>query len=48
MKVEKEMKYDAPEVEVLEVVVELGFAASGPNAGGADDSGLPGSTPSIL
>ncbi len=33
MKVEKEMKYDAPEVEVLEVVVELGFAASGPNAG---------------
>lgn len=41
MKVEKEMKYDAPEVEVLEVVVELGFAASGPNAGGADDSGLP-------
>ena len=41
MKVEKEMKYDAPEVEVLEVVVELGFAAGGPNAGGADDSGLP-------
>ena len=41
MKVEKEMKYDAPEVEVLEVVVELGFAASDPNAGGADDSGLP-------
>ena len=41
MKVEKEMKYDAPEVEVLEVVVELGFAAIGPNAGGADDSGLP-------
>ena len=41
MKVEKEMKYEAPEVEVLEVVVELGFAASGPNAGGADDSGLP-------
>ena len=41
MKVEKEMKYDAPEVEVLEVVVELGFAASGPNVGGADDSGLP-------
>ena len=29
MKVEKEMKYEAPEVEVLEVVVEKGFAASG-------------------
>ena len=29
MKVEKEMKYVAPEVEVLEVVVETGFAASG-------------------
>lgn len=29
MKVEKEMKYEAPEVEVLEVEVELGFAASG-------------------
>ena len=29
MKVEKEMKYVAPEVEVLEVVVEKGFAASG-------------------
>ena len=28
MKVEKEMKYVAPEVEVLEVEVELGFAAS--------------------
>ena len=28
MKVEKEMKYEAPEVEVLEVEVELGFAAS--------------------
>ena len=39
MKVEKEMKYVAPEVEVLEVEVELGFAASpgtpeGPGAGG--------------
>ena len=29
MKVEKEMKYEAPEVEVLEVEVELGFSASG-------------------
>ena len=28
MKVEKEMKYEAPEVEVLEVVVEKGFAGS--------------------
>ena len=48
MKVEKEMKYDAPEVEVLEVVVELGFAASGPNAGGADDSGLPPDRKSVV
>lgn len=29
MKVEKEMKYEAPEVEVLEVEVEKGFAATG-------------------
>ena len=29
MKVEKEMKYEAPKVEVLKVEVELGFAASG-------------------
>jgi hypothetical protein len=28
MKVEKEMKYEAPEVMVLEVEVELGFASS--------------------
>ena len=28
MKVEKEMKYEAPKVEVLKVEVELGFAAS--------------------
>ena len=39
MKVEKEMKYEAPEVTVLEVEVELGFAASptdplGPDSGG--------------
>ena len=26
MKVEKEMKYEAPKVEVLKVEVELGFA----------------------
>ena len=29
MKVEKEMKYEAPEVEVLEVEVEKGFEGSG-------------------
>ena len=28
MKVEKEMKYEAPEVMVLEVEVEKGFASS--------------------
>ena len=28
MKVEKEMKYEVPEVTVLEVEVEMGFAAS--------------------
>jgi len=28
MKMEKEMKYEAPEVEVLEVEVELGFSMS--------------------
>lgn len=28
MKMEKEMKYVAPEVEVLEVAIEAGFAAS--------------------
>ena len=39
MKVEKVMKYEAPEVEVLKVEVELGFAASGiegPGIGGDD------------
>lgn len=38
MKVEKEMKYEAPKVEVLKVEVELGFAASigGPGIGGDD------------
>ena len=34
MKVEKEMKYEAPEVEVLEIVVEKGFEGSGFSAGG--------------
>ncbi len=28
MKVEKEMKYEAPDVTFLEVEVEMGFAAS--------------------
>ena len=28
MKMEKEMKYEAPEVEVLEVEIEKGFAGS--------------------
>lgn len=28
MKMEKEMKYEAPAVEVLEVEIELGFAGS--------------------
>ena len=37
-----EMNYVAPELEVLEVMVEKGFEGSvGPNAGGAPDSGLP-------
>ncbi len=31
MKVEKEMKYEAPEVEVLEMEVEKGFEASDMN-----------------
>ncbi|WP_294614800.1 hypothetical protein [uncultured Bacteroides sp.] len=40
MKVEKEMKYEAPEVEVLEVEVELGFAASPDgNLNGEDGTG---------
>ena len=29
MKVEKEMKYEAPEVEILEVEVKKGFEGSG-------------------
>jgi len=33
MKVEKEMKYEAPEVEVLEVEVEKGFEVSLPEPG---------------
>ena len=35
MKVEKEMRYEAPEVVVLEVEVEVGFAAS-PNESGPE------------
>ena len=38
MKMEKEMKYVAPEVEVLEVEIELGFAGS-PGGGGSIDAG---------
>ena len=37
MKVEKEMKYEAPEIEVLEVVVEKGFEGSGSSAGGVGE-----------
>ena len=37
MKVEKEMKYEAPEVEVLEVEVEAGFGPSGDVPGGGED-----------
>lgn len=36
MKVEKEMKYEAPEVEILEVEVELGFDGSGDVPGGGE------------
>ena len=39
MKVEKEMKYEAPEVEVLEVEMEVGFAASPTTPG--DESEIP-------
>ena len=31
MKMENEMKYVAPKVEILEVEVELGFAVSAPD-----------------
>ena len=37
MKVEKEMKQEAPEVEVLEVEVEAGFGPSGDVPGGGED-----------
>ena len=40
MKMEKEMKYEAPEVEVLEVAIEKGFAGSVPGTGG--DANVPG------
>ena len=39
MKMEKEMKYVAPEVEVLEVAIERGFEAS---PGGTPDTGFGG------
>ncbi|GAB6870199.1 hypothetical protein [Bacteroides rodentium] len=38
MKMEKEMKYEVPEVEILEIEVEKGYEIS---AGGADE-GVPG------
>ena len=34
---EKQEKYLAPEVEVLEVIVEKGFAATGGGTGGSED-----------
>jgi len=36
MNMEKEMKYEAPAVEVLEVEIELGFAGS-VETGGSED-----------
>ncbi|CAK7012101.1 MAG: hypothetical protein BACD_01022 [Bacteroides rodentium] len=39
MKMEKEMKYEAPEVEVLEVEMELGFAGSPADGGGNANAG---------
>ena len=37
MKVDKELKYEAPEVEVLEVEVEKGFEVSIPGTGPGED-----------
>ena len=34
---EKQEKYLAPEVEILEVMVEKGFAATGGGTGGSED-----------
>ena len=39
MKMENEMKYVAPEVEVLEVEVEVGFAGSPTEGGTGGDMG---------
>ena len=40
MNMEKEMKYEAPAVEVLEVEIEQGFAGSpNPNDPSIDDGG---------
>ena len=39
-----EMNYVAPELEVLEVMVEKGFAASPVEPGGAPDSDFGGGT----
>ena len=40
MKVEKEMKYEAPEVEVLEIEVEKGFEGSNSDTGGMEGPDL--------
>ena len=37
MKMEKEMKYVAPEVEVLEVAIEKGFEATGDVPAGGEN-----------
>lgn len=40
MKVEMEMKYEAPVVEVLEVTVEKGFEGSNSDTGGMEGPDL--------
>lgn len=40
MKMENEMKYEAPEVEILEVVVEKGFEGSNSDTGGMEGPDL--------
>ena len=42
MKIEKEMKYVAPEVEVLEVAIEKGFEGSTVDGPGFGDNGTGG------
>ncbi|GAB6870189.1 hypothetical protein [Bacteroides rodentium] len=41
MKMEKEMKYEAPAVEVLEVEIEQGFAGSGGTPSEEQGSDMP-------